>query len=184
MEKKFNVSFLTTIYYMKIKTRHFIRKDEKEELKKKLKERFSSEVVEEIVPKDSKVEIIINEEEDVLYAVNHKLKLWESKKYGVIPVLTLLLDNRIGLKTIIVDEGAIRFVTNGADIMRPGITQIESSIEKDDIVRIADEDHDRTLAIGKALYNAEEMEKKESGKVVENVHTIKDDIWEFEKQFR
>ncbi|TXT59966.1 MAG: PUA domain containing protein [Promethearchaeota archaeon] len=169
---------------MKIKTRHFIRKDEKEDLKKKLSEKFSAEVVEQIIPKESKVEIIINDEEDTLYAVNNKLKLWESKKHGIIPVLTLLLDNRIGLKNIIVDEGAIRFVTNGADIMRPGITKIDPDIKKGDIIRVADEDHDRTLAIGKAMYDAFEMEKKDSGKVVENVHTIKDDIWEFEKNFR
>ena len=47
-----------------------------------------------------------------------------------------------------------------------------------------DEIHDRSLAVGKAMYDADEMEKKDSGKVVINLHTIQDSVWEFEKQFK
>ena len=79
--------------------------------------------------------------------------------------------------------GAIRFVANGADIMRPGITKIDSSIKKGDIIDIVDETHDRSLAVGKALYDAREMEAKKSGKVVQNLHTIQDAVWKFEKSF-
>jgi PUA domain protein len=111
------------------------------------------------------------------------LKLWKSNE-GYIPVLTLLLENKVKLKTIVVDMGAVRFVANGADIMRPGITEIDSQIKRGDLVEIVDEKNHRPLAVGKAMFNAVEMEKKTSGKVVKNLHTITDDIWQFEKQFK
>ncbi|MBA7663012.1 hypothetical protein ES703_71045 [subsurface metagenome] len=111
------------------------------------------------------------------------LKLWKSKE-GYIPVLTLLLKNQVEMKTIVVDFGAIRYVTNGADVMRPGITKIDPSIKKGDIVSIIEETKNRALAIGKAMFDAPEMEAKSSGKVIKNLHTIQDSVWEFEKQFK
>ncbi|MFX1387006.1 MAG: PUA domain-containing protein, partial [Promethearchaeota archaeon] len=129
------------------------------------------------------VEVIETEAGDTLYAINNVLKLWKSKE-GYIPVLTLLLNNQVDLKTIIVDFGAVRYVANGADIMRPGITKIDPSIKKGDIVRIIEETKNRALAVGKAMYDASEMEKKSSGKVIKNLHTIQDSVWQFEKQFK
>ena len=130
-----------------------------------------------------RIEIIQTDAGDTLYAVNNILKLWKSDE-GYIPVLTLLLNKQVDLKKIVVDKGAIRFVANGADIMRPGITKIDSSIKRGDIVVIVDENHDRALAIGKSMLDAKQMEEKKSGKVVQNLHTIQDNVWEFEKEFR
>ena len=88
------------------------------------------------------------------------------------------------MKKIVVDKGAIRFITNAADVMRPGITKIDASIKKDDIVVIVDENHDRALAIGKAMLNATQMQETKAGKVVKNLHTIQDDVWKFAKEFK
>ena len=68
--------------------------------------------------------------------------------------------------------------------MRPGITKIDPDIMKGDIIRIIEESKHRALAVGKALFDASEMESKSSGKVVKNLHTIQDSIWEFEKEFK
>jgi PUA domain protein len=166
---------------MNIRQRHFVRKDELEDIKEDVGKTYNQDFLNKIFPKKSKVEKILTEEDDILYAVNDKLVLWKSKE-GYIPVLTFLLGNRVGMKTIVVDMGAVKFVTiNQADIMRPGVTKIDENIEKGDIVRIADEDNDRTLAVGKALYDAKEMKAKQSGKVVKNLHTINDSVWEFSR---
>ncbi|MEJ2279049.1 MAG: DUF1947 domain-containing protein [Candidatus Lokiarchaeota archaeon] len=168
---------------MKIRQRHFIRKDELEEIKEDLRNSYEDDFIDNIFPKKSKVEVIKTEEDDTLYAVNNKLALWKSKE-GYIPVLTFLLANRVGMKTIVVDMGAVKFVTiNQADIMRPGITKIDPNIKQGDIVRIADEENNRTLAVGKAMFDASEMENKKSGKVVKNLHTIQDSVWDFAKEF-
>ncbi len=168
---------------MKIKQRHFIRKSELKPLKDEILRQYDEKFVNQIFPRKSNVELIQTEAGDELYAINNVLKLFKSKE-GYIPVLTLLLDNQIELKTIVVDFGAIRYVANGADVMRPGITKIDPSIKKGDIVAIIEETKSRALAVGRAIFDAPEMEAKSSGKVVQNIHTIQDSIWEFEKQFK
>ena len=168
---------------MKIKQRHFIRKSELNVLKEEILTQYDQEFIDQVFPKKSNVELIQTESGDILFAVNNELKLWKSK-YGYIPVLTLLLNNRVNLKTIVVDFGAVRYVANGADVMRPGITKIDPTIKKDDIVKIEEETKHRALAVGKAMFDASEMETKTSGKVVKNLHTIQDSIWQFEKQFK
>jgi len=168
---------------MKIKHRHFIRKSELNPLKDEILKQYDQTFVDQIFPKKSNVEVIETEAGDTLYAINNILKLWKSKD-GYIPVLTLLLNKQVELKTVVVDFGAVRYVANGADVMRPGITKIDPLIKKGDIVRVIEETKSRPLAVGKALYDANEMENKTTGKVIKNLHTIQDSIWEFEKQFK
>lgn len=168
---------------MKIKQRHFIRKSELKPLKNELLKQYNKKFIDQILPRNSKVEIIQTEAGDKLYAINNELKLWKSHE-GYIPVLTLLLNKKVDLKKIIVDKGAIKYVTNGADVMRPGITEIDPTIKKGDIIVIVDETYDRALAVGKALFDSKEIKRKDSGKVVRNLHTIQDSVWKFEKQFK
>lgn len=168
---------------MNIKQRHFINKSQIRVLKEEVLNQYEEKFLNQIFPKKCKIELILTEDSDILYAVNNVLTLWKSKE-GFIPVLTLLLDNKVDLKSVIVDRGAIRYVTNGADVMRPGITKIDPLIKKGDIVRIADETHNRALAVGKAMFNAHVIEAKSTGKVIKNLHTIQDNVWKFEKEFK
>lgn len=170
---------------MNIKQRHFIKSTEIKELKDDILKQYDQQFVNSLFPKKARIEVILTEEGDTLFAINNEVTLWKSEKEGYIPVLTQLLENKIQLKTIVVDMGAIRFVTNKADIMRPGITRIDPSIKKGDIVQIVDETHNRALAVGKAIYDAEVMEKMTEGKVIKNLHTVKKDpVWDFVKEFK
>ena len=169
---------------MHIKHRHFIQKSEVKALKNDVLRQYDDTFLNQVFPKKASIELIQTEKGDILYAINKELKIWKTEEDGYIPVLTFLLNNKVKIKSIVVDMGAIRFVANSADVMRPGITHIDPTIKKNDIVQIVDETHDRAIAVGKAMYNAKEMETKKSGKVVKNLHTIQDEIWEFEKEFR
>ena len=80
-----------------------------------------------------------------------------------VPTLKYLQANLI-LKKITVDMGAIKFVINGADIMRPGIKEIEEGIEKEELVVIIDENNQKPLAVGISLLSSTEMQKTTSGK--------------------
>lgn len=77
---------------------------------------------------------------------------------------------------VIVDKGAMSFVMNGADIMKPGIVYADAKINKDDFVYVTVEEKDTPIAIGIALVTAEEM-KEEDGKAIKNIHHLKDKIW-------
>ncbi|MBX0302117.1 RNA-binding protein [Haloarcula salinisoli] len=79
---------------------------------------------------------------------------------------------------VTVDTGAISFVSDGADIMRPGITEADEDISDGDLVAINEEAHGKFLAIGRAMADGSDM-VGESGKVVESIHHVGDDLFEF-----
>jgi PUA domain protein len=81
-------------------------------------------------------------------------------------------------RTVTVDAGAIQFVSDGADVMRPGIVDADELIAPGDLVVIVEETHGKALAVGRALEPGAEM-LGESGKVVESVHHVGDDLYEF-----
>ncbi|GGL69860.1 RNA-binding protein [Halocalculus aciditolerans] len=80
--------------------------------------------------------------------------------------------------TVTVDAGAISFVSDGADIMRPGIVDADAGIEAGDLVVVVEETHGKALAIGRALTGGDDMTGSE-GKVVENLHRVGDELYEF-----
>ena len=130
----------------------------------------------ELSKKDS---VVLREDENrKIITINKEpyLFYYEDK---LVPTLKLLQTKDL-LKKIAVDMGAIKFVVNGADVMRPGITKIQEGIEKGEAIVIVDETHQKPLAVGIALLAAEDMEKATSGKVIKNIHYVGDDLWKLE----
>jgi len=95
----------------------------------------------------------------------------------IIPSIHLLRKYKSKMPKITVDVGAIRFVTNGADIMRPGITAIDDKVVEGGLVTIVEETKGSLLGIGKALYDRVDMSEMKAGKVVKNLHYLKDEYW-------
>ncbi|HEV8406217.1 MAG TPA: PUA domain-containing protein [Nitrososphaera sp.] len=83
--------------------------------------------------------------------------------------------------SVTVDMGAVKFVCNGAKVMRPGITNF-GSFKKSDIVMIKDQTHDKVIAVGVALENSEQAKLMAKGYVIENLHYISDKMWEAYKE--
>ncbi|MFB6127681.1 MAG: RNA-binding protein [Halolamina sp.] len=79
---------------------------------------------------------------------------------------------------VTVDAGAVSFVSDGADVMRPGIVEADAGIETGDLVAIAEESHGKVLAVGRALVDGTEM-AGDSGKVVESLHHVGDELYKF-----
>jgi PUA-domain protein len=94
----------------------------------------------------------------------------------LLPTLHTLQEHSV-LKKITVDMGAIKFVIGGADIMRPGITDIQEGIEKGEEIVIIDETNKKPLAIGIALFDTKTMQEMSKGKVIQNIHYVGDEIW-------
>ncbi|MCC7574272.1 RNA-binding protein [Candidatus Woesearchaeota archaeon] len=99
------------------------------------------------------------------------------EKEKPIPLLKLLLKEQF-LKTITVDMGAIKFICNGADVMKPGITDLDENIRKGEIIVIVDEKNKKPLVVGETLYSGEEIKQKTDGKVIKNLHFITDNKWD------
>ncbi len=81
------------------------------------------------------------------------------------------------LPKILVDPGAVKFIVGGADVMRPGIRELSGAFGKGDFVVIVDAQTQNPLAVGIALFPAEEMRAMTSGKTVQNIHHLGDKIW-------
>lgn len=84
---------------------------------------------------------------------------------------------QIIVKSVTIDAGAIKFISNGADVMRPGIIAFDENIEKDDFLLVKEVMHGKVLAIGKALAGGTELKAIDKGKVIKNIHYVGDWLW-------
>ncbi len=95
------------------------------------------------------------------------------------PFLTVrgILKYRPQAKAVTVDMGAVPYVTNGADVMGPGITDADESIAEGDIVWIRDVKNGAPLAIGMALRSGIDLKAKAGGKAIKTIHYVGDKLW-------
>lgn len=130
-----------------------------------IKEKYNLEL-----SKKDKYEIIDN-----IILINNNPKFFYYEK-EIIPTLKLILENNF-LKKITIDMGAVKFIASGADVMKPGIINIEKGIKKNEIISIIDTNNKRPIAIGIALFDENEIKFMSSGKVIKNIHHVNDKIW-------
>lgn len=95
---------------------------------------------------------------------------------------TLFFDEAIdALPRIVVDQGAIPYICNGADIMAPGIVRIEGSFDEGGLVVVCDERYGKNIALGVALRDSETIKSMGRGKAVKNIHYVGDRVWRIAK---
>ena len=114
-------------------------------------------------------------EEDIIIITGTNLKAIKNGEI-YIPFLTEM-EILKKFPYIMVDMGAVKFMCNGANAMRPGITKY-SEFEKDHLVCIVEESQNKFLAIGRSCISSSEMEKLTKGEIVKNMHYISDKYWE------
>lgn len=78
---------------------------------------------------------------------------------------------------VTVDMGAVRFVTNGADIMGPGIVDADPQVQAGDWVWVREERHGKPLAAGIALSDGATLRSRAKGKQVRNLAYVGDRLW-------
>ncbi len=93
-----------------------------------------------------------------------------------VPSLFLLQEQPTLLPQVVVDMGAVRFVTNGADIMRPGIVSCDE-FPSGAVVAVVDERHKKPLALAQSLYSSSELLGLSSGKVLSSLYYVGDEQW-------
>lgn len=145
---------------------------------KRLVEDIDAKLGRQTIPIDAMIDMASASEYDVFFVDNQLLAFDVNGK----PFLTLkgLLKYPPEKRFIEVDEGAVKFVANGADVMGPGVVSVDQSILEGDVVFVRDAKHKRPLAVGIALKGAAEIAKKEKGKVVKTMHWIGDKLWNYE----
>jgi len=159
---------------MHMKSKKTLSNKEKRDLQTKLIELYGEKVT-QFFQKSLILQSIKTEEGT--FIVKEKRILWFLYDGKYLPSIHLLREFNLGLHKIVVDVGAIKFITNGADVMAPGIVFFDESIRKDTYVVIHEEKVNAIIGVGISLKDAEEFNKSKKGKVIKLIHHLKDEIW-------
>lgn len=94
------------------------------------------------------------------------------------PYPTILAAHRLGLRlpTAVVDMGAVPRILNGADVMAPGIVELDP-FAAGDAVYVADVEGRRVFAVGRALMSSDEIARARRGRAIRNLHYAGDRLW-------
>ncbi|WP_254824274.1 RNA-binding protein [Haloglomus halophilum] len=157
---------------MDVKSRHHLRGDEIDEIVDHIADRLGV-TVEGDAWED--VEFVDDDRRVVLVDGEPAVAFYDEE-----PFLTVQGANRFPPESriVTVDAGAVSFVSDGANVMRPGIVEADDAIDPGDLVVIAEETHGKVLAVGRADVPGDEM-AGDSGKVVDSLHHVGDDLFEF-----
>ena len=121
------------------------------------------------IPKVKNVKIFEIEENKSILVIDSMVAVLTAND-SILPFLgkTEILDK---FPSVTVDSGSIRFICNGAKILRPGIVDFES-FKKDDIVGVKDEKFKKYLAVGLALEDKDRAHGMEKGQIINNLHLV------------
>lgn len=154
-----------------IRNRHRLRKKAIRKLERQLGTIFSTSFNFDCSVVDSAV---VNQIE--VFIIDNAVLAWifENK-----PFLTLrgLLKFKPEHRFVTIDMGAVKFISNGADVMAPGVTDADKEIQVGEPVWVRDEKNHQPLAVGIGLMTGEAMIKSNSEKAVKSVHYIGDGLW-------
>ena len=80
-----------------------------------------------------------------------------------------------------VDEGAIKFLLNGADVMRPGIRKFDDWGPAGRMVVVREERKGRAIAVGPSTVSSAEAQEMSKGGCIRNAHHVGDKYWTLHK---
>ena len=157
---------------MEVKSRHHLRDDEVRKLTETLEGTlgvaFDPDAVEQVEFTDSDREVYLVDGEPLVAT-------FDGEQFLTVQGANALDPER---RLVTVDAGAVSFVSDGANVMRPGIVSADEAIAPGDLVVIVEENHGKALAVGRAEVTGDEM-PGDSGMVVETLHHVGDDLFAF-----
>jgi len=159
-----------------VKKRHSIRKGQAQDLIGRLTEQIGPSA--RLFAADT-IEVIETNADVSLFLVNKKLLLMDTGTW-VFPTLKGAVQFPFPERRVTVDAGAIPYVVNGADVMRPGIVSVTPDVKAGAPVQIVEERHGKPLGIGVALLDGPQILAASSGKMVKSFHHVGDEIWNIE----
>lgn len=157
----------------KVSKRHFLKEKEAEQLLKELSQKLRIDLKQLF---GTKIRVEQTETQGAKIFIIDGKPLFARLDGTLLP--TLKFEDILSfLPKLIVDMGAVSYVCNGADVMAPGVVEIKGNFNEGDFLVIADERHEKPLAIGIALANSQTAKTLKHGKVARNTHFVGDSLW-------
>ncbi|MDK2982527.1 MAG: hypothetical protein PWP49_919 [Thermococcaceae archaeon] len=166
-----------------MKIKHPLSKKDVKKIIEEMTKMFGEEVATKLISKNDQVLVGEFDKTTQILFVNGKPRFIRREKLIFPLVITLYElsdkeDLRKWKRRVVVDQGAVPHILNGADVMAPGIVDADEEIKEGDFVFVVEEQYGRPLAIGIALMDGKTMKEKKKGKAVKVIHHAKDKIWE------
>ncbi len=76
-----------------------------------------------------------------------------------------------------IDEGAVKYIIKGADVMRPGISKYDEWGEAGRLVIVREDKKGRAAAVGRTSVSSSEMAELKKGNCIKNLHHAGDRFW-------
>ncbi len=133
--------------------------------------------VDEFLPKKIQLIKYSFSKRESVYTKNNQIVLIDIQDL-LIPHIKLIRTLNHKIPTVSVDTGAIKFVVNGADVMRPGVVKIDENVVEGGLILVSESSKGGILCFGIAMYDAVDMEAMKSGKCIKNIHHLKDKYWD------
>lgn len=157
-----------------LKSRNFLSKKLIKALKAELA--MYGDEVNKFFTKDSSIEEAKLDNGGTMILINRKPYFYKNNEKDKIWIPFIDVAREIRMKKVQIDQPAVPYITDGADVMRPGIIDFDE-FEKDEFVAIIDEKNELVLAIGRAKYSSEELRTIEKGKVIKTIHHAGDRLY-------
>jgi PUA-domain protein len=156
-----------------VKKRHSIRKSQTATLYRRLEEQIGASAA---LFQSNRVELVETNTGLLLYLIDKKPLVMEYEDW-IFPTLRGAVERPFPERRITIDSGAVSYMINGADVMRPGIVGVAGDVREGCPALVVEEKYGKPLVIAVALKDAAGILAQEKGKSARNVHYVGDDIW-------
>lgn len=168
---------------MRIKHRTLLRTKELRQLRKQLEKvpNMEHKAIREAPSSKVQVERIVLDNKSELYFIGGELWLVIQQDL-IYPGLPALLSENVQLPKVVVDMGAVSHIANGADVMAPGIYDLDKKLVKGKLAVIIDQKNLMPLAVGQMLLDAETILEINKGRAIDTLHYVGDPLWKLAKE--
>jgi len=149
---------------------------------KKIKQQYEIDLG-SVLGKEEKMESIKTTERETYILRNGTAVFLESEKayFPTVKMVHLLPDI---VKRAVVDEGAIKHLVNGADVMAPGLLHKTSeylNVQEGDVVAVYGYEKKHALGVGVATMSSERVEEERNGVAIKMFSKLGDRAYEYPK---
>ncbi|QSL66328.1 hypothetical protein MERGE_000706 [Pneumocystis wakefieldiae] len=138
--------------------------------------------INEIFPKKSQLTLIKCEDRILLYTLDNKILFFQYFD-NIYPHLKLLHKYPDGLLKVQADQGVIKSILSGANLMCPGLTSKDAycpnDIDAETTVSIMVSGKEHAVALGITKLSSNDIKTINKGIGIENIHYIGDSLWNF-----
>jgi malignant T-cell-amplified sequence len=133
------------------------------------------------VPRSAQVEILEPDENTKFVVIDGRFTFVSGPGKDYLPFVGS--SEAAGLfPSVSIDEGALKYIIKGADVMRPGISKYDQWGETGKLVVVREDKKGRAAAIGRTAVTSVEMADLKKGNCVKNLHHVGDKFWDAYKK--